>query len=802
MIDYINQAFFLSGSIHKELEILTDDGEVTITNEDLHQEKFELRETLCSETSLIFGSCEASSVKFTVSNIFGSLKGKWITVTMVINHDRDNPLQIGRYKVDSDVPTANRDNRDVTAYDATHDILCVDVRDWYDTVLPTESSTVTLREFRDSFFRYFGIEQEDIELPNDNMIVAKTIQPEELSGKTVLVAICEINGCFGNIGRNGKFRYVFLQQRIEGLYPSQTLHPSDTLFPREPRGTFISNGTYIPPCKYESYKVQSISGLLIRKEENDLGVQVGTKDNLYIIQDNFLVYGKGTEDLTVVANNIFGCIKDIVYRPFNTKANGNPCLEIGDPIRLSTKNDRIETYILSRTLTGIQALKDEYTAEGSEFRESSVNTIRQSIIELKNKSNTLTRTLEETKSEIVDMERGLTSTITQTANKISADIENLSTQTNTNLSVLDGRITAEVNRAENAEANLQVTANEIKTSVSNLAESTSSRFSQTDSAISAEVKRAGDAEAALQVSINGITSSVSDLETSTTSRFNQTNSLISAEITRAQDAEASLQASVEGIGTSVSNLANQTSSQIQQLSSSISLKVSRGSIISEINQSAEEVTIDAGKINLNGYVSAGSGNFSIDENGNMVLRSGEYRISMSGGGLIFRGPVPSCGTLITPGSIFFSYSNGSSTYNYLFADINQYSDTFDDYGIDMMLGPDGNLQTARINGSTPITAANISSYLEDTETTLNRSTTKVSYTSVGNINIMSTSGYQAESGYKYGNIASTGWVQGKVAGLNSSISDLRTELRDEMSSDYSYLLEIINDHEERLRKLE
>lgn len=204
---------------------------------------------------------------------------------------------------------------------------------------------------------------------------------------------------------------------------------------------------------------------------------------------------------------------------------------------------------------------------------------------------------------------------------------------------------------------------------------------------------------------------IENLETSTNTRFEVADGRITAEISRAQSAEASLQMSINGIRSSVTNLEDYTESQIQQLSNSISFKASKGSIISEINQSAEEITIDAGKINLNGYVSAGSGNFTIDENGNIVLKNGEYRISMSGGGLIFKALPQKTGTLVSPGSIFFSYSNGRSTYNYLFADINHYSDNYDDYGIDVMLGPDGSLQTARINGGTPITSANMGDYI-------------------------------------------------------------------------------------------
>lgn len=93
---------------------------------------------------------------------------------------------------------------------------------------------------------------------------------------------------------------------------------------------------------------------------------------------------------------------------------------------------------------------------------------------------------------------------------------------------------------------------------------------------------------------------IENLDTQTNTLFEVADGRITAEISRAQSAEASLQLSINGIRSSVTNLENYTESQIQQLSSSISFKVSKGSIISEINQSAESVTIDASKINLTG----------------------------------------------------------------------------------------------------------------------------------------------------------------------------------------------------------
>jgi|GEM_PF-5694943 len=62
-------------------------------------------------------------------------------------------------------------------------------------------------------------------------------------------------------------------------------------------------------------------------------------------------------------------------------------------------------------------------------------------------------------------------------------------------------------------------------------------------------------------------------------------------------------------------------SAIEQNSRMISLKVSRGKVISEINQSAEEVKIQAGKISLEGLVTV-NGGFKIHTDGSMEATAG------------------------------------------------------------------------------------------------------------------------------------------------------------------------------------
>lgn len=511
MVDYQYSNLFLKDSVDKQLNIVSDDGKINITNTELHQEKFELTESLCSESELTFGACEAGMIKFTVSNVFLPMKGKWLTAKMTLDGHEDKPFQIGRYKVYSDTPTADRTCRDVVAYDALYDILSSDVTDWYNQILPQKDSKVTLKQFRDSFFNHFGVEQEEVSLVNDEMIIEKTVEVkasssgssdtaetstigEAISGKEVLYCILEINGCMGNIGRYGKFRYVYLTQEIQGLYPANDLYPADDLYPRNPKSTSISKSQYIS-AQYEDYIVRTIDKLQIREKENDIGAIVGDGGNTYVIEGNFLVYGKGTKELNEIGEKTLSKIKGIIYRPFSADCKGNPCLEVGDAVRLTTKYELIETYILKRTLKGIQALRDDLEADGEEYRTSKVNGIQRSILQLKGKSNTLERSIEETKSTIVDVEKGLHSQITQTATEIRSEVKNTTDGLSSKITQTAESITAEVNRATSAEGTL------------------SSKITQTAESITAEVSRATEKEgqlaAAIQVNAEGITSKVS-----------------------------------------------------------------------------------------------------------------------------------------------------------------------------------------------------------------------------------------------------------------------------------------------------
>lgn len=417
MSNYTYADLFDKSASKKEITIETEDKSVKITNSEIHFEQFELKEILCDDDYLTFGQCNASQLKFKISNVFTSMIGKQINVSAVINGHTDTPFVFGKYRVISDKPTDDKRYRNVTAYDVIYDIGESEVSSWYNGL----KFPLTLKQFRDSFFSYFGVEQVATTLPNDSMEVAETIKPSELSGQTVMEAICSINGCFGHINHDGKFEYVFLKEIISGLYPQKGLYPR-----KGSEKEKVTGGKY-KSVKYEDFVCQKVTKVQIRQSENDIGAvypdtEITENDNSYILQDNFLVYGMGADALETVARNLYEVIKVVKYRPYNCEKIGNPCLSLGEAVNVYTAKEIIESYVLSRTYKGIQQPTDTISASGKSPKYSEqVNGINKSIIQLRGKTNELERNVEETRSEIKDVESGLDTKITQNAGKIEAE---------------------------------------------------------------------------------------------------------------------------------------------------------------------------------------------------------------------------------------------------------------------------------------------------------------------------------------------------------------------------------------------
>lgn len=409
MIDYALASKFEQDSVDKQLFITYDGGQ--FTNKNIYQESLKIEESLNIEKQLRFGSCESNKLSFTYrNNGEESLEGKSIIVSMQLDGNFQNPFVLGTYIVKTDELSKDKKRRDVVAYDSLNDALKDNVIEWYKGL----SFPITLKNFRDSFFEYLGIEQEEVALVNDDMLIRNSQEEEEkLSGRDVVNAICEINGAFGHIGRNNKFKYIFLGTAYEGFYPSENTFPGETLFP----GAFgsdveISRSIY-KELTYATYQSRSIDVLEIRTESGSLGASAGsstynarslTVPNVYRVQNTLLTYGQSTEEMQTMANNMLSVIEKVTYIPAEADLKGNPCHEVGDIVTfVANDGSTVQTYILSRSLSGIQALKDNYVADGVETYDIQINKVDTSISTLKARTYDLSRrvrTIEQTGSKL------------------------------------------------------------------------------------------------------------------------------------------------------------------------------------------------------------------------------------------------------------------------------------------------------------------------------------------------------------------------------------------------------------------
>ena len=395
MINHAYKDLYNQESVKKNIFILYEGGQ--ITNTELYSESFSLKERLCTETQLKFGCCEVSELTLKIANIGESLKDKWLEVTETLG-GQSTTFRFGKYKVYSDTPSSNRNYRQITAYDLMYDVINADVAEWYESL----EFPITQKSFRDSFFNYLGITQENVSLIQDDITIEKTISATSISGKDIITSLCELNGVFGHINRDDNFEYISLDNKEEIVEIGIPLTKSG---------------------EYEDFVTSPITKIQIRQEEKDIGVVYGDGDNCYVIEDNVLVYGKTTETLEDICYRLYNKINNISYRPYKGIIKGNPCYMVGDAITIKTKNIDIQSFIFERTLSGIQSLLDSIEADGVIKFQEDVNSYRKEIIQLKGKTNVLTRDLESTRSELKDVDANLRSEIEQMAGSIKIEVE-------------------------------------------------------------------------------------------------------------------------------------------------------------------------------------------------------------------------------------------------------------------------------------------------------------------------------------------------------------------------------------------
>jgi len=437
---YRNDRFPLASSIaSKELYLDFPELDLTVGTEQFAEDKgeFELMDSICSDGNLKFGKCNSAQVKFAVANVTDDINGKEFILTETVNDTY--PVPFGVFTVESCPKQDDLIFKSVTAYDRMKKID-VDVAAWYNSLFPTGNETYTLAQFRASFLAYVGLTEDTpwFTLPNDTMIVDKTLDTTSLSGRTVIEAIGELNGVFGHISTEGKFEHIVLSPAY-GDYPQND-------YPQNDYPISADDKTFVDPdfiketitsdmrenVRFEEYTVKEIDKLIIRTDADDIGAIVGTGSNAYIIQGNFLVYGKSAAELSLIAHRAYGYMAKRPYRPFESTGIGLPYLKVGDVI-MHDQDDPVVSYVLKRTLTGIQALKDVMGATGAEQLPQNTS-VNEEIKILKAKTTRITKTVEGVKVEVSDLAANTSAQIEILSDNIELKVDKAGVIASINLS--------------------------------------------------------------------------------------------------------------------------------------------------------------------------------------------------------------------------------------------------------------------------------------------------------------------------------------------------------------------------------
>lgn len=373
-------------------EMSEDAVDFVIEDDQIVTDTLTITESLCTDEDLSFGSCEAAQFELTVTGLTKNIAGREF---MAEESFGGYNMVLGLFKVDSTPKQEDTTTRKIIAYDRMQR-FDVDVSGWYNALI----FPLTLKAFRKSLCSFVGVREENATLVNDEMQIEKTVNPTALNGRDVLQQICQINGVFGNINKNGELRYIRLPGK-EDVSTQLTIYQS---------------------AESEEYTVPDIDTVQIRQEEGDIGgVSAGDGQNVYIIEGNMLAYGKTTSQMVEIANNIKSVIAGLSYQPATISTNGSPWIEIGDRVALETTDGIVNTLVMKRTFTGIQGAMDSYESTGSQELSRPFN-IESELIQVKGLSAILKRSVEEVSNNLTNLEEGTNSRFTQLAGQIDLEV--------------------------------------------------------------------------------------------------------------------------------------------------------------------------------------------------------------------------------------------------------------------------------------------------------------------------------------------------------------------------------------------
>ena len=341
-------------------------------------------EQLICESEFSFGQMCASKFEVQCFNLDVDVSGFKIEVYLTEN---DNVKKLFTGIIDSSTVDSFGGYRDIVAYDNIYYKRETNVAEWWENywnnliTADEPNPHTTIRELRTSLCEYVGLEYDDRELINDNLLVPQYNNFTTVSFDTIMRMLCEVSAVFPHINGDGVLEFIQLSELN-----------SKNLLGKYEKG----NSTF------EDYSTSMITGVSLFNASNEFVRKVGNVGNTYNISNNIFLLSLSTAELDTALINIYNAINIINYTPCTLNMIvSDMSLSLGDCITTDMGVHYVMSQIFSGSLFVEQEIKS--VAYSKELNQYVANT-SQDIVEGK-KYSSIVHTIEGVKVEVSDVQK-------------------------------------------------------------------------------------------------------------------------------------------------------------------------------------------------------------------------------------------------------------------------------------------------------------------------------------------------------------------------------------------------------------
>ena len=330
--------------------------------------------------------------------------------------------------------------------------------------------------------------------------------------------------------------------------------------------TQLNNSNYVK-LTMADYNIDPIDKIQVQSTYDDIGYTYGNGTNAYVITQNPLFYSNKMENkIMQVVISAYNELKTINYVPMKFTTYQDFGVNCGDIIAVDGKT----AYIMKKSISSSGC---SFECVGNKRREVQKEESNAAITALNNKTNELTRTVEETKSTITSVEASVKE-VKDSQGEVVGKVNTLTTQVSEIKQTADG-LTSTVSTIQGDLTNINGELTNVKSSVSTI----SQKADQIETTVEDQNKN-----------ISKLTQTVNGFDT---------------RITTAEGNASSAKQTAEGLSSQVQDNQNNISI-VSQTADKINWVVKSGTSASDFTLTDRALKLTADNIDLSGYVTFSS----------------------------------------------------------------------------------------------------------------------------------------------------------------------------------------------------